>query len=139
VYMLLGAAGAPVFAGFHGGFGSVVGQSGGFIWGFIPMAFLCGLGAQISSGLPTAANITPDADRTMQDIGKAVSAAIPGLLGLAVCHVFGVMQWTAIKGGGIFGSFLTVSAPFLLKDTVSTVSAYFVSVAVKKRVRAFNN
>lgn len=142
VYMLLGAAGAPVFAGFHGGFGSVVGQSGGFIWGFIPMAFLCGLGAQIGSGLPgsslpTAAKIASGSIRTIPGIGKAALAAVPGLLGLAVCHFCGVMQWTAVRGGGVFGSFLTVSAPFLLKDIVSTMSAYFVSVAVKKRVRTF--
>ena len=44
VYALLGAVGAPVFANFKGGLGAIAGPTGGFIWGFIFMAFLCGLG-----------------------------------------------------------------------------------------------
>ncbi|MEG1426953.1 MAG: biotin transporter BioY, partial [Oscillospiraceae bacterium] len=43
VYMAIGAIGLPVFSGFHGGVGALVGLTGGFIWGFLPMAFLCGL------------------------------------------------------------------------------------------------
>lgn len=136
IYVLLGAVGVPVFAGFHGGFGSVAGQLGGFIWGFIPMAFLCGLGADLSrrmsAGGDGAGKLTGKA------APSAVLAIILGIAGLSVCHVCGIMQWTVVRGGGVFGSFLTVSAPFLLKDAVSTAAAYFVSLAVAKRVRTAN-
>jgi biotin transport system substrate-specific component len=43
VYALLGAAGAPVFAMFRGGFGALAGPTGGYIIGYIPAAFLTGL------------------------------------------------------------------------------------------------
>ena len=39
VYLLLGAAGAPVFAGFSGGIGHFVTPTGGFLFGYLPLAF----------------------------------------------------------------------------------------------------
>ena len=39
-YILLGAVGAPVFSGFRGGIGVLLGTTGGYIVGFIPMAML---------------------------------------------------------------------------------------------------
>lgn len=46
VYVLLGAVGAPVFANFTGGPGSIIGMTGGFIVSFPLMAFLSGLGVK---------------------------------------------------------------------------------------------
>ena len=43
VFLLLGAAGLPVFSGFTGGVGRFVGPTGGFLWGFLPLAAGCGL------------------------------------------------------------------------------------------------
>ena len=42
VYILLGLAGLPVFAGFTGGAGKLLGPSGGYILGYIFMALVCG-------------------------------------------------------------------------------------------------
>lgn len=35
VYLLMGVAGAPVFAGFQGGIGVLLGPTGGYLWGFL--------------------------------------------------------------------------------------------------------
>ena len=35
LYLLLGIAGLPVFAGFQGGLGVLLGSTGGYIWGFL--------------------------------------------------------------------------------------------------------
>lgn len=43
LYVLLGAIGLPVFAGWTGGFGIVLGMTGGYIIGYIPLAFFTGL------------------------------------------------------------------------------------------------
>ena len=46
VYVLLGAVGAPVFANFSGGFGVILGPTGGFLLSFPLMAAAAGLGAK---------------------------------------------------------------------------------------------
>lgn len=45
VYLLLGAVGAPVFAGFRGGFASLIGTTGGYLVGFILLALISALAA----------------------------------------------------------------------------------------------
>lgn len=42
VYILLGVAGLPVFAGGMAGVGVLAGRSGGFIWGFVLGAYVIG-------------------------------------------------------------------------------------------------
>lgn len=41
-YLMLGAAGAPVFSYGQGGPGLLFGPGGGYLWGFLPGVFLCG-------------------------------------------------------------------------------------------------
>ena len=43
VYLLLGAVGIPVFAGYSGGLQVLVGPTGGYLIGYLPLAFLVGL------------------------------------------------------------------------------------------------
>ena len=47
VYLLLGAVGVPVFAGFSGGFQDLTGPTGGFLLSFPVMAFLIGMGMKL--------------------------------------------------------------------------------------------
>ena len=103
VYLALGAVGVPVFAGFSGGAGALVGMTGGYLWAFLPMAFLCGLGARRG--------------------GKAW-ALLLGALGLAVCHLCGAFQFAAVMSLSPWQAFLTASAPYLIKDALSLVLAY---------------
>ena len=43
IYVLMGAAGLPVFSGFVGGLAGLVGPTGGFIMGYPVMAVICAL------------------------------------------------------------------------------------------------
>ena len=118
VYVLLGAVGVPVFANWSGGFGVIAGFTGGFIYGFIPMALLCGLGAKLCS------------DKIS---GKAV-AIVLGLAGLVCCHLLGAMQYAILSNISFGKSLLAVSVPFLLKDGLSVLAAYLVSVELISRL-----
>lgn len=57
VYVLLGAVGVPVFAGFTGGIGIVLGMTGGFIVSFPLMAFLAGVGIESGSKVSLVLNL----------------------------------------------------------------------------------
>lgn len=43
LYIFIGMIGMPVFSGFSGGLGKLLGPTGGYIIGFIPMAVLSGI------------------------------------------------------------------------------------------------
>jgi len=43
LYLILGMAGLPVFSGFGSGIGKVVGPTGGYLVGYIPLCILSGL------------------------------------------------------------------------------------------------
>lgn len=43
IYILIGMAGVPVFSGFAGGIGKILGVTGGYIIGYIPCAFAIGV------------------------------------------------------------------------------------------------
>ena len=51
VYVLLGVAGLPVFAGFNGGIGALLNLTGGFIVSFPLLAYTAGIGEQGESRL----------------------------------------------------------------------------------------
>lgn len=109
VYLALAAVGVPVLAGLSGGVGAFMGMTGGFLWGFLPMAFLCGLGIKT---------------------GKKYQAFLLGGAGLAICHLAGSFQFSLVSGTTFPAALLTVSVPFLLKDAISVVLAYLAAVGI---------
>lgn len=116
VYMILGMAGMPVFAGMKAGMAVLFGATGGFLIGFIGMAIFCGLAAQSKS-------------RRTQ--------IFYCICGLIVCHLIGVLQFSILMQVSIVKSFLMVSAPFLIKDLLSVAIAFEVGSLIKRRLSLF--
>ena len=117
VYIALGAAGAPIFSSFRGGFTVLLGLSGGFIFGFLAMALLCGLAYD----------------------KKPLFKIILSLAGLLICHIAGVIQYKFISGNSFLYSFLTVSLPFILKDIISVACAYFIAGKLNSSMKYYMN
>lgn len=107
VYLLLGALGMPVFAGFSGGVGVLLGVTGGFLWGFAALAALCGA-------------------------RKVHWSAV----GLICCHLLGVAQFALVSHTPLLRSAVLVSFPYLLKDALSVAAAWMVARAVKRGLGA---
>ena len=63
---------------------------------------------------------------------------IAGLLGLAVCHLLGVVQFGIVTSTGFVQSLLLVSVPYLLKDALSVVGAFLVGSVLRKRLMQAN-
>lgn len=113
VYILLGAAGVPVFSGFSGGLTVLVGKTGGFIWGFLFLALLCGAGSMVKN--------------------KAAGCGL-GAIGLAACHLLGILQFQLLMNMGFGESALLVSVPYLIKDVVSVAMAFVLGVQIRKQL-----
>lgn len=114
VYILLGFVGLPVFSGMKSGPAVIFGYTGGFLWGFLFLVLLCGWGM-----------------RRKHMIVKVLFS----LSGIAICHLFGVIQYSIVSGNSVLNAFLLVSLPYLLKDVLSVAGAYFVAVAVRRALR----
>ena len=108
VYLLLGATGLPVFSGFSGGFSALIGPAGGYLWGFLPMVFLCGIK------------------------GNAPYRLGLGALGLLLCHGSGLLWYSFSTHAGIGAALLTISLPTLWKDALCLPLALWISTRLKK-------
>lgn len=97
LYLLLGAAGLPVFSGFAGGLGKLAGPTGGYLLGFIFMTLAAGF---MVERFP---------DRIfLHGIGMAV--------GTAICYLFGTV-WLAEQMSLTFTAALGVGViPYLPGD-----------------------
>ncbi|MDR2182970.1 MAG: biotin transporter BioY [Clostridiales bacterium] len=111
VYVLLGAAGAPVFALFGGGIGHIAGPSGGFILSFPIMATLVGLAAK--KGRPPLLFL------------GAISA-------LVINFLAGMLYFAAVTQNSLPTAFVAVVLPFLPNAAVQLV----VLTTMGKRIRA---
>ncbi len=115
VYVLLGAVGVPVFNGFTGGLGVVAGPTGGYIIGFVPMAFLSGL----------AVERFPQ-NRLLQFVGMVIATAVLYALGTA---------WFCVQAGKSLAAALSVCVfPFIPGDLAKMAVAMVLGPMVRERL-----
>ncbi len=117
LYVLLGAVGLPVFAGMSGGFEVIIGKTGGFIYGYIVYAFMCGIGSRFKN---------------------IVIQYLLGAVGMAICYICGVVQFKFVMGLSWALSFSYAAAPFIIKDLIFLALALFAAMAIKKGLRKAN-
>lgn len=116
LYLLIGIAGVPVFSGFSGGFQKLAGVTGGYLVGYLPCAFLTGLGA------------------LRQEKHFAVLPAMMAA-GTAVLYLIGTLWFMAQTGNGLGSALSLCVVPFLPGDAMKIAAASLISVPVKKTLR----
>lgn len=122
VYLLLGAVGLPVFTGFQGGLGALLGPTGGYIIGFAATAPLYWLmTAKLGDSLPVS-----------------IAACV---LGLTVCYAFGTPWFIKVYNAGAGSPIGLATAlgwcvfPFIVPDLVKLALAVLVSRRVRKFIK----
>ena len=116
VYLLLGAVGLPVFSGFQGGVGALLGATGGYAFGFIFAAVIVGL-------------ITDKYGISL------LTGIFSGVAGIAVCYLIGTLWFAFVYGGGNPAGAISVCVlPFILPDAVKITLAMIIAKRVKKTV-----
>lgn len=116
VYVLLGACGIPVFAGFSGGVQAVVGPTGGFIIGYIPCALITGAFAQMK-----------DNKKWAMPAGMA--------LGTIVLYALGTCVFMLQSKSELGFALTACVVPFLAGDAVKIALASLVAYLVKPRIK----
>jgi biotin transport system substrate-specific component len=121
-YLLLGAAGLPVFAGFKGGLGALVGPTGGYLVSYPLAAALAGLAA--------VAVARPGRFRAV------LSGTAAGLLALVPIYGLGA-SWLASQAGLSPAAALAAGVlPFVLLDALKVVLAALLAASVAPQISA---
>ena len=121
VYILLGAVGMPVFSGFSGGVGRLLGTTGGYIIGFLVAAL---------------------AMWAMEAIFGRAGWVLPlsMLLGLVLCYAFGtawfLVLYTQTKGAISVASVLSMCVvPFIIPDLLKIALALVLTGRLGRFIR----
>lgn len=117
LYVFMGLVGLPVFSGFQGGIGHIVGPTGGYIVGLVAAAALYWLLEPLFAK------------------SKIIQwATLAG--GLLICYLFGTLWFQVVYGirgsSYSFGMVITICVfPYIIPDIIKLVLAFIIS----KRVR----
>ena len=123
MYVSIGAAGVPWFAGLSGGPAALAGPSGGYMIGFIPAAFFLG---HFTDRHARAGNFLPMLGLML--LANFVLIHVPGLLQLGL--------WLSFTGGGFPSPgplLLMGTAPFVAGDTIKIIAAALAAGAITPR------
>ena len=112
VYLLLGAAGLPVFTGFRGGVGVLLGPTGGYLWGFLASSLLYWM------------------------LEKRMDQRLNMLIGLALCYACGtVWYYYMFAPGALWPVVMTCVVPYIVPDLVKLMLAAILSRRLKWLMR----
>ena len=118
VYILLGAIGLPVFSGFTGGIGILLGNTGGYIIGFLFSALTMWLISHLAGS------------------GRIVQA-FSMLAGLLVCYAFGTAWFMIVytRGNGPVSLAVVLGwcvIPFIIPDLIKIAVALLIGSRIRK-------
>ncbi len=116
IYLLIGLAGLPVFAGGTSGIGKLFGPTGGYLLGYLPAVFVT---AWISKGL-----------------GKKMPVDIIAMLmGSLIVYGAGV-PWLKVATGMTFEKAVAVGmVPFLIGDALKIIAAAFIAKSLRPVIK----
>lgn len=112
LYLLLGAVGVPVFAGFSAGFPVLFGPTGGFLWGYLLCVIVAGL-------------LCRRGGRGVLPLGLAA--------GTAVLYAAGVM-WLWVSTEVSFGGAVLTALPTLPGEAIKIAVATALIIPLRGRV-----
>lgn len=118
VYLLLGAIGAPVFSGFRGGLGALLGTTGGYIFGFMSTSILYWIMTSI------------------KDMPRIRLIAM--VLGLLLCYICGswwyLTRYLTAAQTTLGLVLLKCVVPYLIPDAIKLTLAWILTGKLKRFV-----
>ena len=110
IYLLLGIVGLPVFSGFRGGLGALLGVTGGFLWGFLLTSIFYWM---------------------FEKLCKPIGV----VLGLIACYACGC-AWYCVYAGdvGIGAAVLQCVVPYVIPDALKIALAQYLSKRLRRQI-----
>ena len=131
IYVLLGAAGAPVFSNMEGGLGKLAGPTGGYIFGYILAALVIGLIINMITRRDDRLRSSTDG-RGRPSLHR-VSFVIAMTAG-AVCYfTLGTAWFMVLTGRGLAESLTMCVWPYLPGDALKIALAAYLVKRLGKR------
>lgn len=118
IYILLGAAGLPVLAGFTGGIQYFAGPTGGFLISFPVMAFIIGLGT----------------DKFKDTRAGFIFCLTAGTL---VNYVIGVIMFCLLMDSTVMTAVSACVLPFVPTAVLKAVLASVIGLKIRRRLGAY--
>lgn len=121
LYLLIGAAGLPVFSGYAGGIGKLVGVTGGYLAGFIFTTIISGI--------------------VVNKFYKNKLISILGMIaGLIVTYAFGTAWYAFLNGDKSVYEILKLCViPFILVDLIKVIIASIIGPILKDKINSAAN
>lgn len=113
-YLLLGAFGAPVFAGYKGGLANLTGPTGGYLMAYPLMALVTALFRQLGKK------------------HRIISLSIGMVISLFLCYLLGTVWFTILTGKTFYVALTYCVFPFMLFDIIKIVLAVSLSLLIRK-------
>lgn len=114
IYLLLGAVGVPVFAGFAGGLPKIIGPTGGFLISFPIMAYIIGKGMELRH--------------------KKGMFTLMVILGTIANYVVGVAMYCIIMKASVITGFTACVLPFIPTAIIKAVLAAVLGLQIHKQL-----
>ena len=115
LYLLIGAIGVPVFAGFTAGIPKLIGVTGGYLVGYLPCVVIVGL-----------------AEKLMGEKTAVWHFGLTMVAGTIVLYIIGT-AWFMVQTHNPLGAALGMCVlPFLPGDAIKIVAASVVAIPVRK-------
>lgn len=112
IYLIMGAIGLPVFSGFQGGIGKLLGPTGGYLIGFIPMIVVSGLIVYRFSQ-------------------KVIPSALSMILGVVIAYVFGTAWFVISLQTDIMYALTVCVFPFIPFDLAKIAIAIILGKVIR--------
>ncbi len=129
IYLIMGAVGLPVFAGFAGGLGKILGLTGGFLISFPVLSYTAGLGDNLG--------------HKFSGLGKKyiyyIILVASLVIGATINYIFGTI-WFVVSSGSTFMAALSACViPFIPTAIIKIALIAIIAPMLKKRLSKFLN
>lgn len=121
IYIVLGAVGLPLFAGFSGGVGIIMGNTGGYILGFLFTGLIMWAIEKLFGN-------------------SYLTLAVSMVIGLIVCYAVGTLWFITVytQNTGSIGVISVLGLcvfPFIMPDLIKIIVALYLTKRLKKVIK----